>query len=96
MRLNAFYLLLVTDLSGGYALPYDAEKPSRKLQGEEFFISRRFSCERDEAAVIRTGDGETEGGFDSGSRDEGGLDGSSQVSQFKPCAGRAAVLVLST
>jgi len=45
--LGAFYLLLVTDLSGGYAQPYDAAKPSRKVRREEFFTSRRFSCERD-------------------------------------------------
>ncbi|SOB60658.1 protein of unknown function [Pseudodesulfovibrio profundus] len=30
-RVNAFHLLLVTDLSGGYAPRYDVAQPLRKL-----------------------------------------------------------------
>jgi hypothetical protein len=46
-RVNAFHLLLVTELSDGYAPPYDASKLSRKLRRDDFFTSRRFFRERD-------------------------------------------------
>jgi hypothetical protein len=46
-RVNAFYLLLVTELSGGYDQPYDAAKPSRKVRWQGFFTSRRLFHERD-------------------------------------------------
>jgi len=38
---------LITKLSNGYALPYDAAKPSRKLQRRDISPSRRFFRERD-------------------------------------------------
>ncbi|WP_157871414.1 hypothetical protein [Pseudodesulfovibrio piezophilus] len=46
-RMNAFYLLWVTELSGGYAQPYDAAKPSRKVRRQGFCPSCRFCRERD-------------------------------------------------
>lgn len=50
-RVNAFHLLLVTELSGGYVLPYDAVQPSRKLRRDDFSSSRRFSATVTQAAA---------------------------------------------
>ena len=50
-RVNAFDLLLVMELSGGYDQPYDAAKPSRKLRRHDFFPSRRFSASVTQAAA---------------------------------------------
>jgi hypothetical protein len=45
-RVNAFDLLLVTELSDGYAPQYDVTKPSRKVRRQGFCPSRRFCRER--------------------------------------------------
>jgi len=50
-RVNAFHLLLVTELSDGYAPPYDASKLSRKLRRDDFFTFRRFFASVTQAAA---------------------------------------------